>query len=604
MHGRVTLQRLAHMEWAEWPFRARSVVKDWTRNWAEVPKGGMGAAPEWGVPLSAEAGRGRAVDGVLREGWMSLGARRGPDNRTEWALDPHTGVRWAGTDPEPPPPGLDPRTVWEWSRLQHLPWMVESGRPEDAERAWSDFESWWHAHPLGPGWAWSEGLEMACRAVSLVRLGAWVGPSRTPVQRQRLRDCLAALGHFIEEFPSRYSSSNNHRIGQLCGLVVLGHTTDLPAAERWRTAPLAELQDCVLEQIRADGTGAEQSTRYLAFILEWLLVAEAVSGGGLGEPIRRRMAAAARYLGSVSGAWGDLNVGDGDGGRVLWAREREPAYVTSVVGAVAALLERPELAPRDWTPDGRSRALGLKGSAGQAAPTSQTFPMGGWTQLASPRAVVWFDHGPMGLPPMRVHGHADALSVWWLLDGQPMWVDAGTLRYLGRPAWRNWLRSPRAHNTLRLGHRDAVTPTGPFLWNGSWEASSDALSLTPEGGTVVGRSVQQGGTQHRDVRLTPGQLTLTDRFEGPERQPISVGFLWHPALRVRPVKGGFSVLKGRRRVARVEVDPRLQWRLHRQVGGDGFGAWSPEYGVLEPTTQLVGEGEWDPETPLVTRVRW
>ena len=112
----------------------------------------------------------------------------------------------------------------------------------------------------------------------------------------------------------------------------------------------------------------------------------------------------------------------------------------------------------DWTPDGRSRALGLKGSAGQAAPCSQTFPMGGWTQLASPRAVVWFDHGPMGLPPMRVHGHADALSVWWLLDGQPMWVDAGTLRYLGRPAWRNWLRSPRAHNTLRLGHRDAVTP--------------------------------------------------------------------------------------------------------------------------------------------------
>jgi hypothetical protein len=67
-----------------------------------------------------------------------------------------------------------------------------------------------------------------------------------------------------------------------------------------------------------------------------------------------------------------------------------------------------------------------------------------------------FDHGSLGLMPLAAHGHADALAVWLTIDGEPVFIDAGTYRYFSGGETRSALREGLTHNSLVINQ---VTPS-------------------------------------------------------------------------------------------------------------------------------------------------
>ncbi len=91
---------------------------------------------------------------------------------------------------------------------------------------------------------------------------------------------------------SRFSSANNHLLGELAGVATVGILfPELAGAQRWERAALAALPREADRQILPDGAGAEQSSAYLVFSAELLLVPRRPPAAA-GRPAARGIAAA------------------------------------------------------------------------------------------------------------------------------------------------------------------------------------------------------------------------------------------------------------------------------------------------------------------------
>jgi Heparinase II/III N-terminus len=183
--------------------------------------------------------------------------------------DPFTGRRWPNLhakriDYRRDDVG-DPKWIWELNRCQSLPllvaaWLV-SGDRQYAQAASDRLESWVDAHPPGRGIAWSSGFEAGIRAISLATAVDALRGSEF-LDADPLAKALVSLwqhARWIERDPSIGSSANNHRIGELVGLLVIGAMApELRPASQWLDEALESLDQQVERQILADGTSSNR----------------------------------------------------------------------------------------------------------------------------------------------------------------------------------------------------------------------------------------------------------------------------------------------------------------------------------------------------------
>lgn len=604
-------RRLREMRARELPHRLREQVRR-RRRW-RPPEAPAGPLPRWPVRVvldpTARDLVARGVRQVLVDGFPLLGTRIAPERRTRWSEDPLTGHVWpdrwcfdidlrAEVSGEGEPRILDPKPAWELQRLGHLQ-LLALGGEEAAGAAREDLVSWMAHAPPFRGIGWASGLEVASRVVSLLRVAdglRGLDPARPDPMARALRSAMLAHGLYLERYPSLYSSANNHRIAEASALVLLGGTLDVPEAPGWLASGLAALEDAVPGVILDDGGAGEMSVAYLAYTVEWLLVARTV--GPLPAEVERRLALATGFLGALlDGAGHHPRIGDDDDGVVLRQAFPEDRYVCSVTGAAGALLGRPDLVPPAWRPDLRARILGAPEVRGALRSRGRCFPSGGLTVLTSRRVQVVVDHGPLGWPALAAHGHADALAVWAHADGRPLLVGQGTYRYLGEPGWRRWLRGTGAHCALVLDGADQSEPhDDAFLWRTRARATLEGVELAPTGGRVVAShdGYQRRGVLHRrEVILRGDELAVSDTLEGVGAHVVALAWHFAPDLTLREEGGGaWVVIRAGQVVATLVLDPILgPGEVVRQdpVRAPGPGAHSPRYGELQPATTLWSE---------------
>ncbi|MEQ1571041.1 MAG: heparinase II/III family protein, partial [Myxococcota bacterium] len=259
----------------------------------------------------------------VRQQWVRASDR--------WWRPPHTPAGPSPRWPDRPAgeldllgSGLDPRTAWAATRLQ-------TASPADAA-------GWLARNPPGHGIGWASAMEVALRAVSVVRLATEApGPGWLPA--------LHAHAAWLARHPSRGTSANNHRVAELAALAFVARVApDLPGARRWEAEARRELPETLRAQLHRDGSGVEQSTHYLAYDLEWAALARAAGVPDLDEPIGR----AARFLAALADRSGWVtSLGDDDGGIVLAGGEDS---VRSVLGACGVAMP-------GYRPDARATLL-------------------------------------------------------------------------------------------------------------------------------------------------------------------------------------------------------------------------------------------------------
>lgn len=541
-----------------------------------------------------------------------------------WHLDPVTGAFW----PNEPycfevsyrsVSGIgDVKYVWEFGRLQFLqPVAAHAYLSNDTaaitfiERA---IESWYEANPPFRGVSWSSGIELALRAISLLVVTSLVGAQLSPYTQKRICTILHAHAFWLDRYPSRFSSANNHLVSEEAALYLIGLSCDfLPDSwlgQRVESIGKALAREAAL-QILPDGVPAEQSPTYGALTAELLLFC-AFGARAAGQPLApvlsERLADYAEHVHWLADGDGFVPaIGDDDEGRVITLARHEARYPASVAAAITSFLGRPDIAVPF---DGDLRNVLLPPVCVAARPAgTRSFKTGGYTvhrqKIAGRQTALVVDHAPLGYLSIAAHGHADALAFTLSVDDQPILVDPGTYLYHSGKEWRDWFRGTRAHNTVTVGGADQSTIAGAFNWSHKAHATLESLSAEPFHLTAShdGYADRFGCLHRREMVWEDGTLRVTDALvpakSGTASQDAEVVFQLALGCTTQVSEAAVTVFYDNLPVLCLHL-PNAN--LIVSQGGEMDGGWvSPSFGVKQPAPRISWRGRIGPEG-VTTRI--
>ena len=554
-----------------------------------VPAPDLAARPRAWVQAAAKVDRARTLAAAERiaAGRLDLFALRDADlgSPPRWNRDPKTGVE------APLGFGLlidyrDPRLVgdikylWELNRHLHLVTLAQayalSGEARYGEVIRQHLESWFDACPYRMGPNWSSALEPAIRLVNWSVTWQLLGGADSPLfadaagarLRSRWLESVYQHAHFVRGNLSRFSSANNHLIGEATGLFIAGLTWPCwPRLRAWTRTAKAILEKQTRLQNAPDGVNREQAVAYQQFVLDLLLLtllAGRANGQWFSVAYEARIEKMLEYLASIMDAGHNLPMfGDADDGLVVrLSQEKGFSNARSLLATGAILFGSGEFKLKAGALDDKTRwLLGAEADAlfeaqsiAQAGlPLRQAFPEGGYYILGADfeganeiRLVA--DAGPLGYQSIAAHGHADALSFTLSVGGAEFLVDPGTYAYHTQGPWREYFRGTAAHNTVRVDGVDQSRPGGKFMWLRKaaagcslWRASGerDLFEGWHDGYTRLADPV----LHRRGIRLEKHirRVLIEDRLEMTGTHDVELFFHCSEQCRVVPDGEGYAL---------------------------------------------------------------
>ena len=523
----------------------------------------------------------------------------------------------------------DIKNIWELNRLQHLvPLSLASEwtRMDAYHREVQEqIQSWREQNPFMVGLNWKSPLEAGLRLItwSIVLFLQSCHPLRSGALQNDLLETVYRHQYFIAKFYSKHSSANNHLIGEMTGLYVASaFWPHFRETNRWRSFARQKLIEEIVRQVEDDGVGKERAIEYQLFILEFFILAGALGhliGDEFPPEYWRRIGSMAAFLSAISDRNGNAPMfGDGDSGQVISV----PQTVQQRLLSVLRLSRHGKQRHAQDEPDLRSRLL-LWGGYADEMPLPvryepgtgvQSFPRGGYYVLASNRGaddelIVVLDAGPLGLPPLYAHGHADALSFWLSYAGREFLIDPGTFTYYTNQEWREYFRSTAAHNTVRIDGLEQSLAGGRFLWR--HVAGCYAEYVENSAASVSVRAFHDGYRwladpviHRRELRLNKanGNLTITDWLECQGNHEVEIFFHFSEECHVRQTEPRvFTALNGPRSID-LRLDPGLQPAAFRGSEKPILGWISRTFGVKQPTITVVGRAKIRGATKFVSEI--
>jgi hypothetical protein len=406
----------------------------------------------------------------------------------DWQRDFQTGNRWPlkfyGKLSYRSRAAGSSKWIMELNRHTHFFWLGQAylltRQKKYAHEILNQMQGWVDQNPYLRGIHWYSGLEMALRLIAW----SWALNCLEPELGDKkafsgIFQALLNQAQFIFRHRVKYSSANNHLIGEATGLLVASFLFPKQSTG-WRETALQILETEIEKQILPDGMSAEQSTHYLGFVLEFYLVAGIIlcrRQQELPEKILSRLTRAAELLHPLRDANGTLPViGDGDDSFVFFQNVAF-SHFDSMLNGIGILTGKRELCAGNWPNDLKSffwlgwhpnhtRFQKLP-SQPYKPPGSRLLAESGYALLESTargKQRLMFDCGPLGMPPLCAHGHADALSIQLVLENTPVLIDPGTYNYYDQLTWKNYFRGTSAHNTICVDRQDQSEIASYFVW--------------------------------------------------------------------------------------------------------------------------------------------
>jgi len=298
----------------------------------------------------------------------------------EWNRDPLTH-RVAGTRRATAIDYRDERVVgnikylWEANRHLHLVTLAQAssltGDPRYALGIRAQVDSWIEQCPVGRGPNWVSALELGIRLINWSIAWQLIGGSRSRLFadedgaafRERWLKAIYEQARMIVGNLSRFSSANNHLIGEAAGVYIAASTWPLwPQMREWGERCRGILETECHRQNAPDGGNREQAFGYQTFVLDFLLLAGLAArtrGEDFSPVYWRRLEVMIDFLASLTGVAGALPmIGDADDGYVVrLAPEAGFSPHGSLIATGAVLFDRPDLAVKAGTADSKTVTL-------------------------------------------------------------------------------------------------------------------------------------------------------------------------------------------------------------------------------------------------------
>lgn len=533
----------------------------------------------------------------------------------------------------------DIKYLWEPSRHAQLVTLAQawhlSRERKYAEGCRTLLESWLDQCPYPSGVHWTSSLEHAIRLVNWSFAWRLLGGGAATIFqsaageafKQRwlasvYQHCQFISGHF-----SRYSSANNHLLGELMGLFVASLTWPLwKHSRKWAHLAQRELEREMLLQNGEDGVNREQANWYHHEVADMMIVsglAARASGCDFSTAYWHRLRGMLQYIASIMDAGGHVpNFGDADDAIVAKLDPSAVDAYRSLLATGAVLFQCAEFKFKAGGIDDKTRwllgdAAALEFEAIDMArvslPMRKDFPHAGYYVLGdrfeTDREVrIVADAGPLGYLSIAAHGHADALSFTLSAGGKQILIDPGTYAYHTKKAWRDYFKGTSAHNTVRIDGLDQSVSGGNFLWIKHAQAQVIALERTPSLERWVASHdgytrLKHPLTHRREILLEKQQsrLQVTDELLGSGVHEVEM--FWHFAEQCSVVADGRIVRVSCGEVSiSMTLPEELRCSVYRGIERPRPLGWiSRSFDTKVPTTTVVASGRIDGAARLVTR---
>lgn len=539
----------------------------------------------------------------------------------------------------------DIKYLWEPSRHAQLVTLAQAwrltGEDKYAEGCRTLLASWFDQCPYPSGVHWTSSLEHSIRLVNWSFAWHLLGGDDSPIFqdsageafKQRWLTGVYQHCHFIAGHLSRYSSANNHLLGELMGLFVASLTWPLwKRSRRWQNVAQRELEEEMLLQNAEDGVNREQANWYHHEVADMMIVSGLIAranGCDFSTAYWHRLRGMLQYIASIMDAGGHVpNFGDADDAIIARLDPEVGDVYRSLLATGAVLFDSAELkfkanAGRDSQEiDDRTRWLLGDAAAARfqaidmsrvSLPIRKEFPNAGYYILGdrfeTNREVrIVADAGPLGYLSIAAHGHADALSFTLSVGGRQILIDPGTYAYHTQRVWRDYFKGTSAHNTVRIDGVDQSVSGGNFLWIKHAQAQLIALERTPLIDRWVGSHDGYGRLKHpvihrREIQFEKQQsrLQVTDELLGAGSHDVEM--FWHFAEQCAVVAndGDVRVSCGDVSIA-MTLPEELRCNVHRGVERPEPTGWiSRSFDIKVPTTTLIAAGRIDGAARLITR---
>ncbi len=534
--------------------------------------------------------------------------------------------------------------LWEANRHLQLPTLAQAhaltGDVRYAAAIRMQLDSWIEQCPVGRGPNWASALELGIRLINWSVTWQLVGGWRSRLFagddgaafRERWLKSIYEHARTIAGNLSRFSSANNHLIGEAAGVYVAATTWPLwRQMHDWGEQCRDILEQECHRQNAPDGGNREQAFGYQMFVLDFLLLSglAARSRGDDFSPVYwRRVECMVDFLASMTSAAGALPmIGDSDDACVV-RLSNDPGFSQhgSLIATGAVLFERPDLAAKAGTVDGKTvtllgigatRTLARLRERGRAGfRPRRSFTESGYYLLGAafetPDEVrLLADAGPLGYLSLAAHGHADALSLVLSIGDREILVDPGTYAYHTHPEWRRYFRSTRAHNTVGIDGLDQSEQAGNFMW--SHHARARCLEFVPGPGLqrFVGehdgyRRLADPVVHRRQVDLDPGTQTIevTDTLRCKDAHRAIRAWHFAEDCEVESYGSGIRVSSGPARAYFEPLEPLDRVEIFRG-GSPSQGGWiSRKFGQKLPITTVLWHSDITGVTVLQARIRY
>jgi hypothetical protein len=373
--------------------------------------------------------------------------------------------------------------VWELNRCQHFVTLgkayVLTGDEKYAQGLLDQWLDWIDKNPFKFGVNWTSSLECAFRIISWTWALQFVKESRELNPGRYARILMSIENHvdFILGHLSKYSSANNHILGECVGLIYIGaYYPEFPRAQQWLKKGLSIFEKEFMRQVMEDGVNAEQAVWYHRYVFDFgVLVADAATRGGdsLSPPLMLRLEKMAEFIAALMNESGTVPaIGDDDGGQALRLMEGDVNPNKALLSVAAHMFHRRDL--NVGSGEFQEMAFWLFGAdeiiKTVAQPSDDTIALfrdGGYavaTVQQPKNQKLVFDCGSLGLGSMAAHGHADALSFTLSVNGEQILIDSGAFMYMGAGDERRYFRGTRAHTAVVIDGLDQSEMLGPFQW--------------------------------------------------------------------------------------------------------------------------------------------
>ena len=469
----------------------------------------------------------------------------------------------------------DVRLNWELNRLT---WLIPSaahagvsGDESARDYVRQALTKFLEADRVGYGTYWSSAIELATQSLTIILIASLAEITASdPHLHTLISEALLTRYDWIERFPSRYSSANNHRLAELAALcVIAGVTPSLGANLGKHVQEFA--RECKL-QFNQDGLNAELATDYHLYALDLMLAVLYVAPSQQNEEllaVAQLSAQATKDIVDFCGFW--PRISDSDHAAVLSTLVPEEHRAKWLADFAQQLL-RMELCTREGT--------------------SLSFGESGYTFLKSlsngDELLLLADHGYLGFGDIAGHAHADSAAIWTWVNQRPLLVESGTYSYHSRDDLRDALRSSMWHNTISINGASTSTPDGPFLWLKRKRATARLNAITANSLAIdvdIPKNPQLSTPAHhqRHVSLNGAKILVKDTVTTRQDFELASHLILHESYEIldseNPNQLLFTSSEGA--IVTISYDSgTCEWQL-RNI------ETSPSYGKLESSTQIT-----------------